>query len=71
VEHYRRAWQDTNTHAETLTEALADAVEQLGQARRRVRRLRRRLSRAEALVPPPRTGWAGVRARLRGWRHDG
>jgi GT2 family glycosyltransferase len=71
VEHYRRAWQDTNTHAEALTAALADAVEQLGQARRRARRLRRRLSRAEAQVAPPPTGWARVRARLRGWRHDG
>jgi GT2 family glycosyltransferase len=70
VEHYRRAWQDTNTHAETLTVALADAVEQLDRARRRARRLRRRLSRAESSPPPPTWG-SRIRARLRGWRDDG
>ena len=41
VEHYQQAWQDTNAHAENLTAALADAIEQRDRARRRVRRLRR------------------------------
>jgi hypothetical protein len=71
VEHYRQAWQDTNAHAEMLTAALADAVEQLDHARRHARRLRRRLARAEASPPPPPTWWSRIRARLRGWTHGG
>ena len=71
VEHYHQAWQDTNAHAETLTAALADAVDQRDQARRRVRRLRGRLSRAEDASVPPPTWRSRVRGRLRGWTHDG
>ena len=71
VEHYQQAWQDTNAHAETLTAALADAIEQRDRARRRVRRLRGRLSRAEGASVPPPTWRSRVRGRLRGWTHDG
>ena len=71
VEHYQQAWQDAHAHAETLTAALADAVEQRDRARRRVRRLRGRLSRAEGASVPAPTWRSRVRGRLRGWTHDG
>jgi GT2 family glycosyltransferase len=67
VEHYRRAWEDTNAHAVHLTTALSAVGEERDRARRRARRLRRRLTRAEAVVLPSPTWWSRVRGRLRGW----
>jgi GT2 family glycosyltransferase len=61
---------ESSTHARNLELALAVAEDERNRARRRVRRLRRRLSRVEGAPTPPRTWRTRVRSTLRGWIHD-
>ena len=62
---------ESRAHAANLEQALAVAVDERDRARRRVRRLRRRLSRQQGVPPPPRSWRSRIRDRLRGWTHGG